>query len=177
MQIPTPRRQRDHLILHCSALDFGTTEGMRDFHTRSVPDGGRGWSDIGYHFVLHNGYADRDAPFDPDDLGEAYVGRHIDKIGAHAKGYNRRALGVCMVGLTFFHEELQAAAARLFHHLRHLYDPVIPIERCKGHRELPGVRKACPVIDMDLFRERLRFLERHQIDPRTVLTTGAKFRS
>lgn len=172
MQFPTPRRQRDHLILHCSALDYGTTEGMRDYHRED-----RGWSDIGYHFVLHNGYPDRDGPFDPDDLGEIYVGRHIDRIGAHAKGYNRRALGVCMVGLTFFHEQLQASAARLFHHLRYLYDPVIPIARCKGHRELPGVRKACPVIDMDEFRDRLAFLDRHEIDPRTVLTTGAKFRS
>jgi hypothetical protein len=172
MQFPTPRRQRDHIVLHCSALDYGTASGMRRYHVEE-----RGWSDIGYHAVITNGYAERDSSFDPSELAKVYIGRHIDRIGAHAKGYNRRALGVCMVGLTFFHEEVQASAARLTHHLRHLYNPVIPIEKCKGHRELPGVRKACPVIDMNEFRDRLAFLERHEVDPATVLTSGAKFRT
>lgn len=46
---------------------------------------GRGWSDIGYHFVIK-----RDGTLEP--------GRALDRAGAHVKGLNNRSWGICMVG-------------------------------------------------------------------------------
>ena len=45
----------------------------------------RGWLGIGYHFVIK-----RD--------GTLEKGRHISASGAHAKGYNNRSIGICLVG-------------------------------------------------------------------------------
>jgi hypothetical protein len=46
---------------------------------------GRGWSDIGYHFVI--------AP-----SGRIFAGRPTDALGAHAVGHNRGAIGVALAG-------------------------------------------------------------------------------
>ena len=46
---------------------------------------GKAWSDIGYHFVLPRN-------------GAIELGRDIDAVGAHVKGYNRISVGFCMVG-------------------------------------------------------------------------------
>lgn len=45
----------------------------------------RGWSGIGYHWVIK-----RD--------GTIEDGRPVNKVGAHVKGYNTGSLGLCMVG-------------------------------------------------------------------------------
>ena len=46
---------------------------------------GRGWSDIGYHFVIELD-------------GTIKQGRNVEKIGAHTKGENTNSIGVCYVG-------------------------------------------------------------------------------
>lgn len=45
----------------------------------------RGWSDVGYHFVV---------TLD----GTVHVGRPMDRAGAHCKGRNGNSIGVCYVG-------------------------------------------------------------------------------
>lgn len=45
----------------------------------------KGWSDIAYHFVVRR-----------DGLLE--LGRDINRMGAHVKGFNRGSIGVCLVG-------------------------------------------------------------------------------
>lgn len=47
--------------------------------------GGRGWSDIGYHFLIYLN-------------GEIHEGRPIEKIGAHTYGQNAYSIGICYVG-------------------------------------------------------------------------------
>ena len=67
-------RPIDTIIVHCSATPEGrdvSVSEIRKWHKA------RGWSDIGYHFVI---------TLD----GTMNVGRPIEKIGAHAKGYNRK---------------------------------------------------------------------------------------
>lgn len=46
---------------------------------------GTGLLSIGYHFVIC-----RD--------GSIQVGRKLDQIGAHHKGYNDKSIGICLVG-------------------------------------------------------------------------------
>jgi N-acetyl-anhydromuramyl-L-alanine amidase AmpD len=45
----------------------------------------RGWLKIGYHYVIG-----RD--------GTIEIGRDVDSIGAHAKGYNKSSIGICLIG-------------------------------------------------------------------------------
>ena len=76
-------RQIDKIIVHCSATPEGrdvTVHTIRKWHVKE-----RGFSDIGYHWVI-------------DIHGVLHKGRHESKSGAHAKGHNSRSIGVCYVG-------------------------------------------------------------------------------
>ncbi len=78
-----------HLVLHCSATRANqpvTVADIKRWHTTPVKDGGRGWSDIGYHYVIERG-------------GALRIGRQgDDTVGAHVAGFNDRTLGICLVG-------------------------------------------------------------------------------
>lgn len=43
-------------------------------------------SAIGYHYVICRS-------------GLVLTGRHVDEIGAHAQGFNKKSLGICLVGI------------------------------------------------------------------------------
>lgn len=75
-------RHINKIILHCSATPEGrhvTTETIKQWHLE------RGFSDIGYHFVV---YID----------GTIVPGRPVERSGAHVKGMNANSIGVCYVG-------------------------------------------------------------------------------
>lgn len=79
----TTKRKITELILHCTASQEGvnqTVSAIRNYHVKK-----RGWSDIGYHFVI---YLD----------GSVHAGRPLDKIGAHCTGHNSYSIGICYVG-------------------------------------------------------------------------------
>ena len=71
-----------YIVIHCSATkrsqDIGTFE-INQWHRE------RGWSGIGYHFVIRRN-------------GIIETGRGVRKIGAHAYGVNRMSWGICLVG-------------------------------------------------------------------------------
>lgn len=76
-------RKIDKIIIHCSATPENRdikTETIKSWHVK-----GRGWSDIGYHFVIELDGAVRD-------------GRPLHRAGAHTKGENAHTIGVCYVG-------------------------------------------------------------------------------
>ena len=76
-------REIKSVILHCTATPADralTVKEIRRWHVE-----GRGWADIGYHFVI------------PQD-GTIEKGRHIDKIGAHTWGNNYGSIGVAYCG-------------------------------------------------------------------------------
>ncbi len=50
----------------------------------------RGFDDIGYHYIIGNGVLTKD--------GKVYEGRDIEKIGAHALGYNDNSIGIALIG-------------------------------------------------------------------------------
>lgn len=75
------------LIVHCTATQEGknfTVADIKRWHTAPKPNG-RGWSDIGYHYVI---YLD----------GSVHTGRNVDLIGAHTTGYNHNSIGIVYVG-------------------------------------------------------------------------------
>lgn len=80
-------RDLNRIILHCAATPEGrevSLDTIRKWHTDPPPQG-NGWSDIGYHYVIHL-----------DGLTE--IGRPVSIQGAHTSGENEDSIGVCYVG-------------------------------------------------------------------------------
>ena len=75
-------RRIDRIIIHCSA-----TNPEQDFCAADIDrwHKARGWSGIGYHYVIKLD-------------GTIEKGRDVSKAGAHAFGYNKRSIGVCYIG-------------------------------------------------------------------------------
>lgn len=76
------RKSTDYIIIHCAytppSMDIGAKEIDR-WHRA------RGWLSIGYHYVIR-----RD--------GTVETGRSEHDAGAHAKGYNQKSIGICLIG-------------------------------------------------------------------------------
>lgn len=81
------KRTITEIIVHCTATPEGkdyTVDDIRKWHTAKPPQG-RGWSDIGYHYVI-------------DRKGHILTGRDVDTIGAHCEGHNAHSIGVVYIG-------------------------------------------------------------------------------
>lgn len=130
------RTSTDYIIVHCSAtppdMDIGVAE-IRNWHTA------KGWRDVGYHYVITR-------------RGKVQVGRSYNAVGAHAKGFNNSSVGICLVGGVDSQGEPDANFTRaqykeletLIYTLKDTY----PRAAVLGHRDLPGVDKACPCFDV-----------------------------
>lgn len=151
------------IVLHISALPYGTAEGIRKFHVEE-----RGWSDIGYHRVIENGYPQSAGHYVPHRDGRISNGRPTWQKGAGAFGFNDQALHVCMIGQDgHFTKRQFDSALDLIGRLVKCYD--LTVERVIGHCEIASLdpkdapkhardaaaQKTCPQLDMDVFRTRL----------------------
>ena len=128
------------IIVHCTATPEGkdyTVSDIRRWHTTPVSQGGRGWKDIGYHYVVY-----RD--------GTVHTGRDVNISGAHCTNHNSYSIGVCYVGGCATDgktpKDTRTAAQRmalvkLLKELRALY----PQAKIYGHRNFAA--KACPSFD------------------------------
>lgn len=130
-------RKINWLVIHTAAtrpsMDIGAKE-IRSWHKA------KGWSDIGYHYVIR-----RD--------GKVEKGRPDARVGAHVAGHNRDSIGICLVGgvnenlvpENNYTEAQWKALEELLHKLVQKYP-----EACvRGHRDFPGVSKACPCFDAE----------------------------
>jgi N-acetylmuramoyl-L-alanine amidase len=82
-------RELKKIVVHCSATQEGkdySVETIRKWHTDPKPKG-RGWSDVGYHYIIRN-----------DEHGTIELGRDVQRSGAHVKGENADSIGICYVG-------------------------------------------------------------------------------
>lgn len=129
-------RSIDLLVIHCSAspitMDIGVKE-IREWHTSSP----RNWSDIGYHFVIRLN-------------GELEKGRPLYRSGAHARGYNKNSVGICVVGgvdkdikpENTMNKLQEKTLIDLIEELNWFFSDL----EIKGHNELSS--KACPSFDV-----------------------------
>lgn len=137
------------IILHCSDspdnVDIGVKE-IRAWHTAKPPNG-RGWRDIGYHYVVRrNGVVEVGRYENGDSVLEG------TEIGAHVAGHNRDALGICWVGRK---APTRAQKLSLLKHVLYLMDlHAIPIEQVYGHYEFDK-NKTCPNLDMEKTRREI----------------------
>jgi N-acetylmuramoyl-L-alanine amidase len=136
-------RKYTKIVVHCSDTPAGADVGAEDirrWHTLPPPRG-RGWRDIGYHYVIRrDGTVELGRDTDRD-------GSSLDEIGAHAAGHNSSSVGICLVGgkggFNFTFRQL----TQLMQLIEDLREEVPTIEEVVGHRDLnPG--KDCPQFDV-----------------------------
>ena len=127
-------RKINKIILHCSATPSGravSVDTIRRWHKK------RGWSDIGYHYVIQlNG-----------DINE---GRPIERMGAHVSGQNRGSIGICYIGgvdknLRPKDTRTEAQKKTLDKFILELMNKY-PDTSLHGHNEFSS--KACPSFDV-----------------------------
>jgi|TARA_B110000908_G_scaffold23984_1_gene27376 N-acetylmuramoyl-L-alanine amidase len=82
MKIKKSARHINRIIIHSTATPQGREVSVDDITRWHIA---RGFSTIGYHYLIG-----LDGTID--------LGRSIHQIGAHAKGQNRRSIGVAYVG-------------------------------------------------------------------------------
>lgn len=148
-------RKITEIIVHCSDSNFGDAAEIDHWHRE------RGFSEIGYNFVILNGFVTYDNYKKKKRIkkkdGLIQEGRHIDKIPAHCKGSNKESIGICLIGKKKFTKNQMISLMIL------LYDLILshPIAfKIYGHYEKPSGKrqgKTCPNIDMFLLR--LQFIE------------------
>lgn len=131
------RASTSFIVIHCAATrpsqDVGAAD-IRKWHKA------KGWADIGYHWVIRRN-------------GKIEKGRAENLVGAHEPTRNRNSVGVCLVGGVSekdftkaennFTPEQWAALEKLVKDVQTRY----PKTKVMGHRDCPGVRKACPSFD------------------------------
>lgn len=132
------------VVVHCSSSDNSQDDSVQRIkllHTgnKKTPikwgkydTHCRGWSDIGYHYVITKD-------------GEVHSGRPIERAGAHAKGFNKSSIGICLTGDKEFSDEQ-------FKSLKTVIDELIlnfglSIIDIIEHNELNS-SKTCPNFDL-----------------------------
>lgn len=144
-----PRHETTLIVIHCSATRPAQDIGVPEIRRWHVQD--NGWCDIGYHFVVRrNGAIER--------------GRLQHLQGAHAPAANAHSIGICLVGgigdrgqpeNNFTHEQF-ASLKTLIYGLWLEYSTITGV--C-GHRDLSGVKKACPSFDVAEWLQAISFDE------------------
>ena len=122
----------------------------------------RGWSGVGYHYIILNGRPFADVDYWEFLDGQIEPGRHLDddpifeddEIGAHVAGRNRSSIGICLVGKKAFTDaQLEVAKVLLLKLIRH-FD--LQVDDILGHYEDPNTSKTCPNIPLSAFRDFLK---------------------
>lgn len=131
--------QVKYIVVHCSATQASADIGAKEIDRWHRE---RGMFSIGYHLVIR-----RD--------GTPEKGRELDQPGAHARGFNERSIGVCLVGgikivdgkqlpeNNFTDEQFKTLQEALTY-LKQRF----PGAEILGHRDLPNVKKDCPCFDV-----------------------------
>lgn len=132
----------DFLCVHCSATDATMNWTVKDIDRlhRSL-----GWKQVGYHYVITR-------------TGEVQKGRPDTTPGAHEPRINKTSIAVCMVGgapprnspefkkglgENNYTEAQWSSLEKLIKKLKAEH----PAAEVIGHRDVPGVKKACPSFD------------------------------
>ena len=151
------------IIVHCSDSEWGHATIIEQWHKARwgelVPEGR---PCIGYHAVIMNGFPTNDhwqkgkrvdlydgmiemgRPLDSDDQLE------VHERGAHAYGFNRDTVAVCLIGVKSFTKAQICSLTKLLDLWRNQFN--VSWHEILGHKDLPGVTKTCPNLEMGLIR-------------------------
>ena len=137
-------RDINEIVVHCTATNPSwyadkdaedVVNEIRRWHTQE-----RGWSDIGYHFIIHRN-------------GQIKAGRPITRTGAHTKGRNKGSIGIALVGgrggaaddafLDNFTADQERELRALIDSLKEEFPTISTVS---GHNDYAS--KACPCFDV-----------------------------
>ncbi|WP_142850901.1 N-acetylmuramoyl-L-alanine amidase [Telmatospirillum sp. J64-1] len=131
-------RRVDKLVVHCSATPEGRDVSAKDIDRWHR---GQGFRKIGYHYVIRLD-------------GTIEKGRDEAEVGAHVQGHNANSIGICLIGgvsaddpkiaKDTYTPEQWTSLETLLRDLLTRY----PHAEILGHRDFPGVAKACPCFDV-----------------------------
>jgi len=116
--------QLNKIVIHCSATPNGRPHTAADIHRWHLE---RGWSGIGYHFVIRvDGTVDN--------------GRPVYWTGAHAKGHNTGSIGICMIGTDSYSEQQWKSLTGLIADLTMDHESIKEIigHNCISNKTCPG---------------------------------------
>lgn len=148
------KRHINLIVLHCSATRSNRTYSVQQlFHDHVEVNH---WRYIGYHFyILRNGRVEATRP--------------LERMGAHAKGYNAHSIGICYEG--GLDESGQPCDTRTWEQkvammklIVQLHQQFPTIKAVLGHCDLPGVQKACPCFNASSLQSLLNVKDRDELE-------------
>jgi len=144
------------IVVHCSDSGFGNAALIAKWHALPKPNG-RGWSGIGYHYVILNGWL-TSTHFNVRFDGHIETGRPLNddpfvakkEMGAHVKGFNTNSLGICLIGISGkFTDNQLNASLELIYELENQFRAIQLFQ----HGELDKAKPFCAGLDMVRFKE------------------------
>ena len=147
------RKSTDFIVIHCAAtkpsMDIDVDD-IDSWHRK------RGFFSVGYHYVLKR-------------CGTRQTGRSFDEVGGHAKGFNHRSIGICLVGGVSeddhtvsennFTKEQWVELELLLDELLRLF----PQAKVIGHNQIS--QKDCPSFDVQAYLKDKSFKESGCLKP------------
>lgn len=130
-------RKINMIVVHCTATRCNQNYTVEQLYHDHVEV--NHWRFIGYHFYIR-----RD--------GTVIATRPLERMGAHARGYNAYSIGICYEGGLdaqghFADTRTPAQKQSMQNLILRLKRQFLSIHEIVGHRDLPGVQKACPCFD------------------------------
>lgn len=122
-------RDINEIIIHCSDSDVKAHDNVKTIRKWHKA---RGFSDIGYHFVVTK--------------EGIKAGRPVAIQGAHCKGHNNNTIGICVTGRDWFTIKQMNNLTQLVDLLKMIY----PIEKVSPHYKY-NTEKSCPNFQHELF--------------------------
>lgn len=145
------KKELKYLVIHCTATPAGrevTAADIRAWHT-APPPAGRGWRQVGYTDIIHlDGKVERLVENNEDAWVDTW------EVTNGAAGYNGVSRHVVYVGGCANDKALTPKDTRTPQQIASLKRYVLdfhakhPGVKILGHRDLPGVGKACPSFDV-----------------------------
>ena len=119
-------RKIKYLVAHCTATPHSTTVESIKRYWKEV----KKWKQVGYHFLIEaDGNVVQLAP--------------IEKITNGVGGFNSNAIHFCYIGGLKIDDRTDSQKASMLALMKQ-HKTMFPSAKIQGHRDFPGVKKACP---------------------------------
>lgn len=114
----------EYLVVHCSDTPNSENLTAIDIHKMHLSFG---WNGIGYHKIICQS-------------GEVEEGRPVYWAGAHVYEYNKKSLGVCLIGRDNFNSKQLNSLFKVLSLWKKQYQTA----KIVGHNDFPNTSKTCP---------------------------------
>lgn len=115
------------IVVHCSDSPHGRGDNAETIHRWHLE---KGWDGVGYNRVIL-------------EDGTIEHGRPLYWVGSHAKGYNNRSVGICLIGAGFYTPQQWDALSVAIHDILEQCPQAVVV----GHNDI-NTKKECPMFDV-----------------------------